>query len=385
MRSVLGIVSIRPHTLRVLGTACAAVLAIILTLGLWPFHAPRNNVKWLKQANGLLFKKYGTAFSLFGIPPSQAPDSSSRTIEVWLRAEPWQSGSFLSFYNPETSLAVSMRESLTDFELIAYNPRSHQLNKAHFYADDVFDRSERTFIAVTVGKAGIKIYVNGSMAAQGRSLSIERAFEGRLIAGDAPFHTDTWRGEIRGIAIYDAELPETRIVRHYQIWKDRRRPNKLDLDHISHLYLMDERGGNTIHDKVKPVIELVIPTHYTVIGKLSLEPIWNEFEFSANFARSALKNIIGFVPLGICCYLFVLICEWKRPILKVILVGFSVSLTIEVLQILLPTRDSGMTDLITNTLGTWVGIRACQWIGPSRLISYYLTLSDGVGSERYSE
>jgi glycopeptide antibiotics resistance protein len=62
----------------------------------------------------------------------------------------------------------------------------------------------------------------------------------------------------------------------------------------------------------------------------------------------------------------------KRVTAITVLVGFLVSLTIETLQAYLPTRDSDLTDVMTNTLGTWLGAMLYQaWLpGPLRIFSW---------------
>ena len=90
---------------RVLVALCIFVLCAILVAGLWPFHAPLNEVSWLTNANGLRFGRYATILSsgAFATPSSQ--DEEFCSIEIWLRphrdlqisdSPGWQAG----FYRP---------------------------------------------------------------------------------------------------------------------------------------------------------------------------------------------------------------------------------------------------------------------------------------------
>jgi VanZ like family/Concanavalin A-like lectin/glucanases superfamily len=352
---------------KLLGVLCLIVLCIILTLGLWPLHAPRNDVTWLKRDNGLAFGKYGTLLSSDALKADapkvggvQTPAGAS--IEIWVQPDRRISATLLALYNPGKRVLFTLRQSLTDLELHAEVFSGPEAASAHFYADDALGSALRqnkpVMVTVTSGPKGTMVYLNGLLAKVEPHFWIpDSALTGRLIVGDSPRQPDSFRGQIRGLSIYDIELNGAQILGHYQSWIKNGRPDVAQDERNVALYLFNERTGDTIHNYAAKDLDLHIPRKYAVVDKIALEPFWKEFNWSGSYWRGNLKNIIGFLPVGFCAYAYFMAAyPIKRAVLVTVAIGALVSLTIEVLQAFLPTRDSGTTDLITNTLGTYVGV-----------------------------
>jgi len=147
-------------------------------------------------------------------------------------------------------------------------------------------------------------------------------------------------------------------------------------EHASALYLFRERSGAVVGDEAHLGTALYIPKQYQVMDKVVLEPIWSEFQLTRNYLDSAVKNVVGFFPLGFCFYAYLRRRLPTRHVaLVTVLSGTAVSFTIEFLQAFLPTRDSGTTDIITNTMGTWIGVLGYNLL-PSGLIRVFSRPSD---------
>lgn len=355
-------IKIQPSLLAIV---CVAVLCTILTLGLWPFHAPANQVSWLDHRNGLRFGRYGTVFSagsfLIALPQKQ-PGAS---LEIWLQPRRiWDSATFLAFYTPENLFQFSLYQSQTG--LLLRTAGAPHRSVASLYVGDVFRKPQPVFITICSAERGVWIYVNGAPAAANPRFPLSaQAFGGRLVLGDSPGQNDSWSGLLRGLAIYQRPLTAPEVALNYAAWKQNGRPEINRNSRNVALYLFDERAGNMVHDKAGSGIDLWIPPKYQVAQKIFLEPFWNEFSFSRDYWSAALKNVVGFIPLGFVFYVFLLTRIPRRALLVTVAWGTAVSFTIEVLQAFLPTRESGTTDLITNTLGAWMGAVLYRFLAPA--------------------
>ncbi len=356
---------------KLLGALCFAVLCITLYLGLSPFHSPRNSVAWLNGANGVAFGRYGTILCRGSLSTAGSHRDAGGSIEMWVQPDRWTRSTLMALYRPEKSLLFTLGQSLTDLEVRAEEvDDSKQRIKGHFYVRGALGAALRqkkpVFLTVTSGPRETIVYLDGFPVTGAPGFRIpDGAITGRLIVGDTPWQPNSFRGQIRGVAIYDLELSGTQVFRHYRTWTDNGRPDIDRSERNLALYLFEEHHGNVIRNYAAPSGNLYIPDRYSVVDKISLEPFWTEFDFSRSYWSGNLKNIVGFIPAGFCFLAYFTIARpVKRAVLLTIILGALVSLTIEIGQAFLPTRDSGTTDIVTNTFGTYIGVLCYRYVYP---------------------
>ena len=343
---------------KALGLLCAAVLIIILIAGLWPFHAPKNQVSWLSNGNGVHFGEYGVVFGSLESSLAASKDGISCSVEIWVQPDHGDSGgTILAFYTPENRIvAFSVHQSVGDLLLQRVIVDQRRPKKSKFYIGHVFRRNNPVFVTITSSAQSTWVYLNGIIVRTVPRFGLSSEdLAGQLFAGNHPLVENGWQGQLRGLAIYNRALTDTQVLQHFHAWTTSQNGEIKNEGPIA-LYLFNEGSGTTLHNQMNSENDLRIPGHFFVLHAPFLERPWDEFQPSWSYWKNVMINIGGFIPLGFffCAY-FVSVRHLSRAAVATIVLGGFVSLTIEVLQAFLPTRDSGMTDLITNTLGTVIG------------------------------
>jgi VanZ like family/Concanavalin A-like lectin/glucanases superfamily len=338
---------------------CAVVLLGILVAGLWPFHAPKNEVRWMNHGDGLFFGKYGSIVSAGAFKAHAWRGDNSCSLEIWLKPSRVDSGGMiLAFYRPESRVApLALRQYHTGL-VVERNFVEGFDEKAEIYVGDVFTTQKPVFVTITFGNAGTSVYVDGRLVKRVQDYDISnRDLRGRLVVGNAPSTSYNWSGVVKGIAVYDRALSPAGVSRSFADWTNSSQAASAEGEGVIGRYLFDEGKGNVAHNQVDSATDLLIPKRFFVLHEQFLEPPWDEFRPGWHYWKNVAVNVIGFIPLGFFFYAY--FSQFHKPgnsTLLTIALGFALSLTIEVLQAFLPTRDSGMTDLITNTLGTAIGV-----------------------------
>jgi hypothetical protein len=348
---------------KVLRAICACVLLGILVAGLWPFHAPRNAVTWLGQENGLVFGKHGSLVSASPFKARAAQGDNSCSLEIWLepsRIDSGAGGMILAFYLPEIRIVPFALRQFRGGLVLEHEGQGISGKKTEIYVGDVLSSQKPVLVTITSGEAGTATYADGALVKRVPNFAISsRDLKGQFVVGNAPTTAYSWSGQLKGLAVYDRELSAAEVSQGFVNWTKGGQPDSAENERAVARYVFDEGNGNVVRNQVDSSTDLLIPERFFVLHPQFLERPWDEFRPGWRYWKNIAVNVVGFIPLGFFFYAYlsqVRKCEY--PAALTIALGFAVSLTIEVLQAFLPTRDSGMTDLITNTLGTAVGVMA---------------------------
>jgi hypothetical protein len=345
----------------VLGLICLVITAVFYLAGLWPFNfSPENKVRWLQDQNGVQF--YGQAIIYSTIPffQSSTIPVKSFSIELWLQPITEESshiGHIFSILDEQGSEAFFVGQW-----------RSHLLLGKGIHGKktyreigirDVLKKGEKRFVTITSGVDGTNIYVDGILLKSSprfHLFSMNEKPSGKIVLGNSPTGNEYWTGNLLSLAIYDRVLTGEEVSQHFP--QHFQGPKKSEEEGPVALYLFDEHSGTLAHDRVGDH-HLLIPSRFKVLKKTILVPPWEDFRFTRSYLMDVITNILGFIPFG---FFFSAYLWMRKPqsnfrlLLTTIIIAGCMSLSIELIQVYLPTRSSQLTDVITNILGTAIGV-----------------------------
>ena len=366
---------------KILGWMTLLVLGAILYLGLWPYSIgsnrgahwlktpnggefvlfPANEVEWLKDGAGLQFGDYGSIFSKTDFVVA-SKESAGCTFEVWL--EPAVTEDFtttLAFSTEENPLQFRLRQ-LEDSLAVSHDTldEQHRIHTDKIWVEHVFQAHQRLLITLSSGRNGTAVYLNGKLRRNYPTFHLKATdFTGRLVFGNSPLGHETWLGVLRGLAIYPAEIDAERAKQDYAIWNSGAKFPAEIASTATALYFFEEGSGRVARSAVAGAPDLYFPRSFEALRPALLKPFWQEYDGNWEYWVDTMLNVVAFVPLGFFLYGYLTSgSDVRRPLLKTLIAGFMVSLTIELGQYFMPMRNSGTTDLFTNSAGTVLGALA---------------------------
>lgn len=355
--------AVEPGRLTTAILAGVAILSILIAT-LYPFNPyPRNRVSWVNRSNGLTFDRPGLALSDRPLSFYAAPVSSC-TLELFIRpANLISASTIIGFYSPHSTKQLLVGQYYGTGLMITHDARieSDQTETIEVDVAHIFRPGVPVVISILSGSNGTTVYAYGSEQARFPQFTISQAdMSGQIVIGTSPVGYDPWQGELLGLAIYGKELSPADVLKHETQWSNSK-GSLPDLRHAIAGYMFSERVGREVRNEVTSGPDLHIPATFSVPYKAFLQSPATEFKADGSYVSDILANIAGFVPLGlVLCAFFIWTRGRSNAIFTAVIVCGMLSIIIEMLQYYIAPRGSGITDVITNTLGAAIGASLLQ-------------------------
>jgi hypothetical protein len=364
----------------ILPMVCLLLTAGLLIAGLSPFNPfPRNAVSWL-PGGGLEFGERGIAYSTAPVSPLASAGSGAREnspdsrwfCSLQVRIQPKvlfldNSGTVLDFYSVENPLQFRLMQWRDELLIRRdYFDSNHKLKTAELELANAFLTDEPVNFTIVAGPAATIAYRNGQKAGASSRLGLSCAdFAGQLLVGEAPIQDDPWHGKIFELALYydHASNPgwPDQIATFNPPPGDGPAPGEATNAHPFARYAFGEGSGKNVHSRAASGPDLYIPGIFVLPHKQLLLPPWKELDDKLS-KRDIAINIAGFMPFGFLVFAYLhRRRRWRRAAVWTVLAGFLISATIEILQAYIPSRTSGVLDIMNNTLGTGLGVWLFHW------------------------
>jgi VanZ family protein len=341
----------------------AVILVSLLVAGLYPFKFfPKNQVFWLRDSTGVILRPHAEIVGSSPLASGNNANSDNSghgiTLELWVASlsEDDDVKDLLSIYVTRTRepFAVEAWGKRLIVGGIFRDTQGHRKFR-RVGIENTFAPGARRFVTLTSGPDGTKIYLEGKLEQHTPGLTLEHNnFDGTVLLGQTASARQAWGGCFKGLAFYRDELTPDEVSANVSSWQ---RGDWTELQKRTRLalYAFDEREGGIVHRRGDLGADLSIPKRLRAVDPVILDvPSRRDF---TNVSDLAL-NILGFIPLGgVLAINLVTGHKWStlRSAIVTGLAGFGLSLMIELLQVLLPTRHSSLLDLTSNTLGTAIG------------------------------
>ena len=343
-----------------------AFLFGILIFGLSPngFNFS-NGVNWITDQPGIRFNKYGIAYTnpFFEWTGDNISKPNCFSIEIALKPA--------GYHTKSTNFILALHDGRDRNQLLMWRYHSWII----LMNGDDYDHKRRTkriaveiaslspttrFLTIATGQEGTEVYLDGQFVSRKRELTLKipNGSKTRLLLGNSVYGKQPWHGDIYGLAFYGYTLTAQDAAFHFDKWVRVQDFSFAKKDKPSVLYFFDEKEGLRALDHAGGNHHLEIPLKMQILERDILSLPWSTLKFNRSFIKDIVLNLLGFIPFG-----FVLSATLiklggtfeKNDVLITVVLCFTLSFIIEIVQAWIPSRSSHMLDLILNTLGALIG------------------------------